>query len=345
MRKTIVFSALILAVSLGTAHATVVHTFNEHDNGLVPGYGTTVDVSVNVTGEPEWDWLLTTVDVQITTGEYYVHFAAAGMPPPARLFPPSGWAVMSMPEMAYTTHLGGPPMAEHDPGTGFIRPAIPTAASFDVPSNQAFQMEVYDTDTEKDSEFRVLRLTVSDGAAGTIRIQTNYDWSLNTPGGDVIGEWETYTIGEPQVGTPPVPDPDGPYLEEDWTGPLGYNNPLREILLDGSGTAATDGDPILNYTWEITNTYDATKPVTTIDAGEDETFPLTIGMLAADGVLPPNSLIADSYLFLVTLTATDKDGSATSDPPATLFVPEPGSLVLLGLGGLAGLIRRRRRRR
>ncbi len=341
LKRAVVFSALALVVSFTAARGEVIYMWDEYDNGLVPGYGTTIDVWVDVAGEPEWDWLLSEVDMRLTVGEYYVHPAAVGMSLPARLFPPSGWAVMSMAEMAYTTHVGGPPMAEHEPGTGFIRPATPTAASFDVPSNQVFQMEIYDTNTEQDANFRLLRLTVSDGASGVIRITTNYDRTLDRPGGDVFGEWVTHRFGP--GGIPPEADADGPYGRGDWEGKGAlWNDPANFIVLDASGTQETDGDPILEYTWNITNTYDPCMPVTTLDANTDPFCELTIADLLADGELPPDEVQAGTHPFMVTVTARDKDGSNTSES-TTLFVPEPATLVLLGLGGLAAIVRRRRR--
>jgi len=39
---------------------------------------------------------------------------------------------------------------------------------------------------------------------------------------------------------------------------------------------------------------------------------------------------------------TVSGGGASDSDETTLFVPEPGTVILLGLGGLAALIRRRR---
>jgi len=152
--------------------------------------------------------------------------------------------------------------------------------------------------------------------------------------------------GAPPEGTPPNADADGPYELADWTGgpsgASGWNNPLRQIILDGSATAATDGDPILNFTWEITNTHDPLHPVTIVDAGASDTKVITIAMLAADGDLPDDYYEAMASPFGVVLKATDKDGIGTSDP-TDLFVPEPGTMALLAFAGLAALSRRRKR--
>ena len=139
--------------------------------------------------------------------------------------------------------------------------------------------------------------------------------------------------------------PDG-YGEEDWPmTPHGWNNPARTIALDGTGSTGT----IDTYDWLIA------PPAA---AGGD------FMSLAVSGPTPEVSILAiadalgiavedlpgpygtgdpdpDVYEYRLMLTVTG-DGASNSDE-TTLFVPEPGTLALLSLGGLVALIRRRRR--
>lgn len=215
---------------------------------------------------------------------------------------------------------------------------LPGNMAYCEDGSQVFSASWADTSVEGAGTFAIARMRVSLGAKGTA-----IGRSIDSPDGATANDAVPFelSIGGPVTGTPPIADADGPYEEGDWTGGPGsyYNDPLREIVLDASGTTPTDGDPILNYTWYITNTYDPANPVTPIDAGTSDTFTLKLGDLLGD--LPPDHHVAADNLFDVVLTATDKDGSSSDG--TTLFVPEPATLALLGFGGIAALIRRRRR--
>jgi len=90
---------------------------------------------------------------------------------------------------------------------------------------------------DQDDAFRLMRLTVSDEASGTIRLRTSYDNTLNAPGGAVLGEWVTYRFGtqpdlpldadvpdsEPAVG--PGPADEHPAADAGGSDPAGQSSP------------------------------------------------------------------------------------------------------------------------
>jgi hypothetical protein len=139
-------------------------------------------------------------------------------------------------------------------------------------------------------------------------------------------------VGGGGVGTPPEnANAGGNKGAGDWAGPPGWNNPARTIDLAGSATP-TDGDPI-TYNWVITNPRGGTLD----KAGQS----LTVSIGELPGELPNPGDPDDWFLFGVTMIASDKDGdSAPAD--ALLYVPEPGTMLLLGLGCVGALLRRRR---
>jgi hypothetical protein len=200
------------------------------------------------------------------------------------------------------------------------------------------------------------------GVGGPDLLMTQkYDWDGVTPFGRIVIEVDLlsryYDINEPQFPpaastefdkvvqlgggpepTPPVadagPDPSERYTKGMWGGPGGWNGAGRSIILDGSGTTEADGDTV-NYEWTIVNPLSG--EVTTIDGGTDPLYELHIGEILGD---LPTSDQADTP-YPLSLTATDRNGSTSDD--AVLFVPEPGTMLLLSVGCVGALLRRRRR--
>jgi hypothetical protein len=142
-----------------------------------------------VAGEPEWDWLVSRISVGLTGGSFYVDPLAAGLAAPATYMPPALLALS--PTLEYTTYVGAPSRGGAS--------AAPAVADQKV-ADGLLEMDIFDVQTDQDDAFRLMRLTVSEGASGTIRLRTSYDNTLNAPGGAVFGEWVTYRFG-------PEPDP------------------------------------------------------------------------------------------------------------------------------------------
>ena len=143
-----------------------------------------------------------------------------------------------------------------------------------------------------------------------------------------------------------VPSADaGPDLDENaWFGPRPWNEDARQITVTGVGED-NDGDTQqLTFEWMIEdhqgNTYDLVDEGMP-PPGEQNSITFSIGQLRGLGFpLPdPSGPPVDQYLYPLHLTVTDPDGSATDT--AQIYIPEPGTMALLGLGALA-LIRRRR---
>jgi hypothetical protein len=185
------------------------------------------------------------------------------------------------------------------------------------------------------------------GAAGT-NYFSNFD-TINTTGA---------MVGPAGEDVPPAATIGGPYGEEDWPpSPGGWNNPARTITVAGTGT---DDIGVAGYAWSIAEpTSDAfavlaegiVDPAATpvnldldisIQDIADALYGGDVGMLPgkydpSDPTQPDPAV----YNYRLKLTLTDTIGQM-GDAETTLFVPEPGTLVLLGLGGLGALLRRRR---
>lgn len=148
----------------------------------------------------------------------------------------------------------------------------------------------------------------------------------------------------------------GPYGEEDWPmTPPGWNTPAREITVTGTGT---DDIGVKSYQWLIAEPTSDTfaplgdavmvGPATEVDASTaisiqaiaDALYGGDVGALPGPyGTGDPEPSVYNYKLKLLVTDTIDQTGEAET----TLFVPEPGTLVLLGLGGLGALLRRRRR--
>jgi len=177
--------------------------------------------------------------------------------------------------------------------------------------------------------------------------------SYSTEFDDRTGDSVTIGIVEDELPTAGV---GGPYDEDAWPmTPPGWNNPDREIAVTGTGT---DDKGIKSYQWLIAEpTSDAFEPLsdavvvdpamTEVDASTAVSIQAIANALYGGdvGALPgpygPAGADPSIYDYNLKLLVTDTIDQ-TGEAGAKLFVPEPGTLILLGLGGLGALIRRRR---
>ena len=135
----------------------------------------------------------------------------------------------------------------------------------------------------------------------------------------------------------------GPYEEDDWPmTPHGWNNPARTIALSGTGSTGV----IDAYDWFIAPPVSGDfmplvaagpTPDVSIQAIAD-----ALGITVDDLPGPYGPGGPDPTIYEYRLMLTVSGGGASDSDETTLFVPEPGTVILLGLGGLAALIRRRR---
>jgi len=135
------------------------------------------------------------------------------------------------------------------------------------------------------------------------------------------------------------------YGPDDWVGPPPWNEDARQITVTGTGED-NDGDTQqLTFEWMVAD-HAGTRYGPLVDEGvpppgEQSTITFSIGQLRNLGFPLPDPLGGnpDQYVYDLILTVTDVDGSA--EATTGIYIPEPGTMALLGLGALA-LIRRRR---
>jgi len=136
----------------------------------------------------------------------------------------------------------------------------------------------------------------------------------------------------------------GPYEEDDWPmTPHGWNNPARTIALSGAGSTGE----IESYEWSIAPPGSDQWKLMATTAGPDLSVSIqaiadALGISVDDLPGPYGPGGADPTIYEYELMLTVSGGGASDSDETTLFVPEPGTVILLGLGGLAALIRRRR---
>jgi hypothetical protein len=314
----------VLAVTLA-ANAEVEVTFNEFTQDVVPGYPTTIDVTVDVPGLTNWDWLNAALRVELTEGAVYYNAIGNRRTPNPAFFTIPGFEATR-----YDTYAGGPD----------AWPAAISPAGGETWEPDSIAIDSFDSDAPQtpDSAFTVLRVTVSPDAKGMIYLDAIGYEDLDNGGGAQYHYDESYPIGITGEVTAAA---GGPYGEDDWPlDPPGWNNPARTIALDGTSSTGADA-----YEWFIApptaGDYKSLATGATPDVSIlDIASALGIAVTELPGPYGPGGPDPNVYNYRLMLTVSG-GGSSDSDE-TTLFVPEPGTVVLLGLGGLAALIRRKR---
>ena len=342
--KTMGVMALVLGLSVVAVEAAVVYRLEEIDNGMA-GW-TTTDVYINVTGEPTWDWMLSSVTVQIAGGTYFVEPTARvfATEPKNAFLPPSVFALPGLPAWEFSTFVGAPHMVNVG---GYTLPSTPGISAYaEDPATGYLQLDFFDTPAHDPStEFVALRLTYTEGAGGTILAKTSYDNTPTDIGGRTDGPETSIPLGDAPIwqGPPATDIIDGTFgddgiQEADWNIPQNndhgrWNNPNRMIIL----TFPVADPPISGYKFDFGG--GLIKDAVELPSGD---FQATVTVAELFGAGWEDNDWPQGFTGMVDILMTQPSG-ATDNGAMGVFIPEPGTMALLGLGCLATLLRRRRR--
>ena len=140
-------------------------------------------------------------------------------------------------------------------------------------------------------------------------------------------------------------DAGGPYNKGGWGGPSAWNDDNRQITVTGVGDDNDNDTQQLTFEWMIGDhvggRYGPLVDEGVPPPGQQDTITFSIGQLRGLGFPLPDPVGGDpsQYMYPLIMKVTDPDGSA--ETTSSIYVPEPGTMALLGFGALA-LIRRRR---